>query len=307
MTRILLALLCAAALPAEAAPAKPVAILHDPAAPQQAYAARKLGEALKERGYAVVERSGGDGHVVSLAVRPGRGTEAFRIAREGTHVTVEGGDPRGLIYGALALAESLRAGTPLEAVAATEQKPRLPFRGIKLNTPWDSYRPSSALDQHRATVRDLAYWEAFLDMMVANRFNVLSLWTLHPFTYMVKPASFPEASPWSASARRSAATSARRAAGWRHAGRGWRSITSMKSGGRGPRRATRSSAIAAAGSARPHKVCGTGGTSLSSPIGDSSAASPGSRRETGNGSVSIRISRPPDGPQAPIEPATLPW
>ncbi len=199
MTRILLALLCAAALPAEAAPAKPVAILHDPAAPQQAYAARKLGEALKERGYAVVERSGGDGHVVSLAVRPGRGTEAFRIAREGTHVTVEGGDPRGLIYGALALAESLRAGTPLEAVAATEQKPRLPFRGIKFNTPWDSYRPSSALDQHRATVRDLAYWEAFLDMMVANRFNVLSLWTLHPFTYMVKPASFPEASPWSAS------------------------------------------------------------------------------------------------------------
>ena len=35
MTRILLALLCAAALPAEAAPAKPVAILHDAAAPQQ--------------------------------------------------------------------------------------------------------------------------------------------------------------------------------------------------------------------------------------------------------------------------------
>src|SRR5687768_701305 len=35
-------------------------------------------------------------------------------------------------------------------------------------------------------------------MMVENRFNAISLWNLHPFTYMVRPRSFPEASPWSA-------------------------------------------------------------------------------------------------------------
>jgi hypothetical protein len=34
-------------------------------------------------------------------------------------------------------------------------------------------------------------------MMVENRFNALSLWTLHPFTYMVRPKNFPEASKWS--------------------------------------------------------------------------------------------------------------
>ncbi len=102
-----------------------------------------------------------------------------------------------MIYGALALAEMLRNGTPLEEIKATQQQPSLEFRGIKFNLPWDTYRPSSALDQHYATARDLKYWEAFLDMMVENRFNTISLWNMHPFTYMVQPTNFPEASPWS--------------------------------------------------------------------------------------------------------------
>ena len=34
-------------------------------------------------------------------------------------------------------------------------------------------------------------------MMVANRFNAISLWNLHPFTFMIQPKNFPEASPWS--------------------------------------------------------------------------------------------------------------
>ena len=46
-------------------------------------------------------------------------------------------------------------------------------------------------------MRDLKFWEAFLDMMAENRFNVISLWNLNPYTYLVRPANFPEASPWS--------------------------------------------------------------------------------------------------------------
>ena len=34
-------------------------------------------------------------------------------------------------------------------------------------------------------------------MMVENRFNVISLWNTHPYTFMVLPKNFPEASPWS--------------------------------------------------------------------------------------------------------------
>jgi len=91
----------------------------------------------------------------------------------------------------------VRNGTPLANVEATEQAPSLPFRAIKYNLPWETYRPSSALDQHLPTARDLKYWEAFLDMMVENRFNAISLWNLHPFTFMIRPKNFPEASPWS--------------------------------------------------------------------------------------------------------------
>ena len=33
-------------------------------------------------------------------------------------------------------------------------------------------------------------------MMVENRFNAFTLWTMHPFTYMVRPTNSPEASTW---------------------------------------------------------------------------------------------------------------
>jgi hypothetical protein len=198
MQRALPVLTILCCLAAGVARAQGVTILHDPALPQAAYAARRLGDTLSRTGYTVrSERSGCD-HLISLAVQPGRlGPEAFSISPEGKLIAVLGGDNRGMIYGAFALAEAVRNGTPLANVKATEQKPNLEFRAIKHNLPWETYRPSSALDQHIPTARDLKYWEAFLDMMVENRFNAISLWNLHPFTFMVQPKSFPEASPWS--------------------------------------------------------------------------------------------------------------
>ena len=173
-----------------------VALVRDAGSPPAAYAARKLGEALRERGYAV--RDGGDaGFVLRLAVRAKElPAEAFELTPSPRALAIDGGDPRGLVYGALAVVEDLRNGARLEAIAARREAPRLPFRGVKFNTPWDSYRPSSALDQHYDTARDLRFWEAFLDMLVLNRFNAISLWTMHPFTYMIRPRNFPEASPW---------------------------------------------------------------------------------------------------------------
>jgi hypothetical protein len=178
--------------------AKAVTIVYEKGVPQASYAARKLSEALAEEGYKVTSRRTGEECLICLAVHEGLlKPEAFTIIPEGKVVTVCGGDNRGMIYGALALAEMLRNGTALEDVKAAEEKPKLAFRGIKYDLPWDTYRPSSALDQHYETARDLKYWEAFLDMMVENRFNVISLWNVHPYTYMIQPENFPEASPWS--------------------------------------------------------------------------------------------------------------
>ena len=183
---------------AGSAHAERVSIEHDAGSPQASYAARRLGEALREGGHEVsFAKPGGAGFAVRLRVQPdGLPAEGFALRPAAEALAIEGGDARGLIYGALAAAEALRNGTPLGEIRGSREAPRLALRAIKFNTPWDTYRPSSALDQHYATARDVRFWEAFLDMLVENRFNAISLWTLHPFTYMIRPKSFPEASPW---------------------------------------------------------------------------------------------------------------
>lgn len=185
-------------LSASSAWADKVRILHDQELPQAAYAARKLGEALTEQGHSLHAKNTGYDYLISLAMHPERlKAEAFQILPEDKVISIYGGDKRGMIYGALALAESLRNGTQLGQLQAQDAAPALEFRGIKYNLPWETYRPSSALDQHYETARDLKYWEAFLDMMVENRFNAISFWNTHPYTFMTRPKNFPEASPWS--------------------------------------------------------------------------------------------------------------
>ena len=161
---------------------------------QSAYSARKLGEALRAGGHRLSDRGA---HRFELTLDTTQPAESFRVVADGKTLVIAGGDARGLVYGALAVAEQVRNGTPPAKLLSFSEKPALAFRGIKFNTPWDTYRPSSALDQHFETARDLKFWEDFLDMMVENRFNAVSLWTMHPFTYMIRPKNFPEASKWS--------------------------------------------------------------------------------------------------------------
>jgi hypothetical protein len=169
------------------------------ATPQSNYAIRKLTAALEQRGFTVGSASGvraGAGRQIRLSTSPTLAPEEFSITPRGRLLSIAAGDNRGLIYGALALAEQLRNGVRLQDVVTSHEKPKLPFRAIKFNLPWSTYRPSSALDQHYDTARDPKYWEAFLDMMVENRFNTITLWNLDPFTYMIRTRGFPEASPW---------------------------------------------------------------------------------------------------------------
>ena len=189
----LLVVLCAVAM--SAAHAEAVGVLYGRAAtPQSNYAVRKLTAALEQRGFTV--GSAKSARQIRLATNPTLAPEEFSITPRGRVLNITAGDNRGMIYGALAVAEQLRNGVRLQDVVASHEKPNLPFRAIKFNLPWSTYRPSSALDQHYETARDPKYWEAFLDMMVENRFNTLTLWNLDPFTYLIRTRGFPEASPW---------------------------------------------------------------------------------------------------------------
>jgi len=194
----LLVLLCVSAL--STAHAEVVSVVYGRAAtPQSDYAVRKLTAALEQRGFTVGSASGvraGAGRQIRLSTSPTLAPEEFSITPRGRLLSIAAGDNRGMIYGALALAGQLRNGVRLQDVVASHEKPKLPFRAIKFNLPWSTYRPSSALDQHYDTARDPKYWQAFLDMMVENRFNTITLWNLDPFTYMIRTRGFPEASPW---------------------------------------------------------------------------------------------------------------
>lgn len=172
-----------------------VGISHDKGSPRQVYAASVLQQALGERGYVVAGRSAD--LEIMLRVDPGQlGSEAFSILPSGKTTTITGGDERGLIYGCLSVAEDLRNGTALQDCKPRNEKPFLPFRGIKFDLPWDTYRHSHALSLHDETCRDPEYWRAFLDMMAETRLNSLTLWNLHTYPYLIKAKNFPEASPW---------------------------------------------------------------------------------------------------------------
>lgn len=119
--------------------------------------------------------------------------EAFRIIKQKGTLFVLGGDDTGAMYGVLDLVEQLRARGSLEEIQEKEEKPHLPFRAVKFDLPWSSYRMGDALTLHTETCRDRSFWSAFLDQMAENRFNALTLWNLHPFTYMFRPKNFPEA------------------------------------------------------------------------------------------------------------------
>jgi hypothetical protein len=124
------------------------------------------------------------------------GAEGFRRGNSRQGLRITAGGERGAMYGVLDVAEQIRMGTPWKKIKERTVKAQFEFHAIKFNLPWAAYRTSLAIEQHQETCKDLKFWEAFLDMMVENRFNVLSLWSLHPYTSMIRPKNFPEACPF---------------------------------------------------------------------------------------------------------------
>jgi hypothetical protein len=125
-------------------------------------------------------------------------TEGFFIKKLSRNkVAVISSDRTGSMYGILDVAEQLQMGKAIGTIDEKSVNPKLPFRAIKFNLPWNSYRVHESLQLHYETVRDLDFWREFLDMMAENRLNVLTLWNLHPFPYMIRAKNFPEACPFS--------------------------------------------------------------------------------------------------------------
>ncbi len=122
--------------------------------------------------------------------------QSYRIRREGEKLTVIGVDAAGAMYGGLDVAEAIRTGT-LDSLKDSDHNPHIAQRGIKFNIPLDlrtpSYTdPSDAAQANIPEVWEREFWIDYLNAMARHRYNVLSLWSLHPFPSLVKVPEFPE-------------------------------------------------------------------------------------------------------------------
>ncbi len=160
----------------------------------------KLSEQLASSGYSLeinTKSATASGINVTVVENPDKeGTDGYTLNNIDDMLDLSSTSKRGILYGLLDIAEGLRKGKTWSEISSKTVEAHYPFRAIKFNLPWFSYRSGENLALHMETCKDLKFWESFLDMMVENKFNTLSLWNLHPFIFMVKPSSFPEASPF---------------------------------------------------------------------------------------------------------------
>ena len=108
-----------------------------------------------------------------------------------------GGDANGAMYGALEIAENIKFNGFKETYNS-QQSPSILKRGIKLNLPMDkesrTYGRPTTTSKIAAipNVWDMTFWTSWFDEMARYRYNLISVWSNHPFTSMIKMSDYPD-------------------------------------------------------------------------------------------------------------------
>jgi hypothetical protein len=123
---------------------------------------------------------------------------SLRQAKQGgaRSFTIVGKDAAGAMYGGLELAEQIRT-RGVDGVLDMDRNPYMPLRGTKFNIPLDLRTPSytdmgDSAQANIATVWDFEFWRQYLDQLARDRYNMVSLWNLHPFPSLVKVPEYPD-------------------------------------------------------------------------------------------------------------------
>ena len=122
--------------------------------------------------------------------------QCYRIERAGGKIRVIGGDANGAMYGGLDVAEAIHLDT-LTELKGGERRPYIEHRGIKFNITPDRRTPTYSDNSDSAQLNipqmwSMDFWHEFLDEMARHRYNVLTLWNLHPFPSIVKVPEYPD-------------------------------------------------------------------------------------------------------------------
>jgi hypothetical protein len=195
----------------------PAALLYDAKIGPISFGAGDLKTALAANGFTVTLLPPGDPAQAKQSVRIILTTEDAKlpgqpatkgILREGyaiqrvttgtaTNWWVIGKDAAGAMYGGLELAEAVQLANGLGGVTNRQTNPYLEKRGIKFNIPLDARSPSYSDDSDSAQANianmwETNFWAGMLDEMARHRYNLLSLWSLHPFPSMVRVPEYPD-------------------------------------------------------------------------------------------------------------------
>jgi hypothetical protein len=117
-----------------------------------------------------------------------------------TSYWVIGGDENGAMYGGLHIAENIITDR-MSGNYNLQESPFMLNRGMKLNMPLDRRIPtyvggwgSNSTKQAIPHVWDMTFWQTLIDQQARYRYNVLTVWTHHPFPALVKVDDYPNAS-----------------------------------------------------------------------------------------------------------------
>ena len=135
--------------------------------------------------------------IINFSMDNTLGKEEYIINRTGKNISVKGGDANGLMYAGFELAEAIQDGKNLTKIGEITGKPYMPNRGIKFNFPLDARTPSyddkgDVMQNNILTMWDFDFWKNYLDNMARYRYNLLTLWSLHPYPSMIRVPGFED-------------------------------------------------------------------------------------------------------------------
>jgi hypothetical protein len=184
------------------------------APPREAYGVQRLEKALQSAGYTVHRMTSGGAKsdwsiriglwsasspAAPAAAAKAPGKEGFVLTAKNKQIRIEGADPSGVLYGCLALADSVTADGKLPAALSVTDQPEMPFRATCIGLQKPAYLPGRSAYEYPYTpetfpwLYDKRLWIKYLDMLVADRMNALCLWNGHPFASLVRVKDYPYA------------------------------------------------------------------------------------------------------------------
>ncbi|MFW6034717.1 MAG: carbohydrate-binding family 6 protein [Halanaerobiales bacterium] len=118
-----------------------------------------------------------------------------KIEKNNFEYWIIGGESLGSMYGGLDFSDKILIDDIYD-IEQTENSPYVKNRGIKLNIPLDARTPSyadagDAAQNNIKVMWNLNFWKEYIDSLARNKYNIVSLWNLHPFPSMIKVEDYP--------------------------------------------------------------------------------------------------------------------